>query len=352
MNRSEFLSSLKDELRRIPQVDRNEILYDYEEHFSIGLEQGKTEEEISMDLGDPRTIARQFNADIIENQDIDSKSFGNYLQNDSTYGHHVDETLSFSGDGITEIKIDCGSPNVRVSSIEGDEILAHLYGNTNSGSEDRYPRVYARRDNNRLVLKVNQPETFGISRSLENQELHLDVSIPKTYTADISVYTSSGNASIEGFSLNRLTGIASSGSLYVRSITAKECKFEASSGKIELNDLNSQDSEVNTSSGNITVNTITGNLKAVASSGTIFVAYNRFQSDIDVTTSSGKVEINLPESSEFLLSARASSGSIRNDFPLTDKGEDKHNSLKGIVGKGLNTINVRTSSGNINIVKR
>lgn len=63
MNKSKFLSTLKESLRGIDQNSQKEIMYDYEEHFSIGIENGKTEEEISAALGDPRTIASQYKLD-------------------------------------------------------------------------------------------------------------------------------------------------------------------------------------------------------------------------------------------------------------------------------------------------
>lgn len=60
MNKVEFLSALQQGLRSVPPEDRQEILYDYEEHFRIGMEEGKTDEEIAASLGDPRGIARAF----------------------------------------------------------------------------------------------------------------------------------------------------------------------------------------------------------------------------------------------------------------------------------------------------
>ena len=60
MNKKQFLSTLKESLRGIDEDSLREIMYDYEEHFSIGLENGKTEEEISSGLGDPRAIASQY----------------------------------------------------------------------------------------------------------------------------------------------------------------------------------------------------------------------------------------------------------------------------------------------------
>jgi uncharacterized membrane protein len=60
--------------------DRNEILYDYEEHFRIGMENGKTEEEISESLGDVKSIARQFMADYTVRQAETNASCGNIFK--------------------------------------------------------------------------------------------------------------------------------------------------------------------------------------------------------------------------------------------------------------------------------
>ncbi|MBF8983685.1 DUF1700 domain-containing protein [Lutibacter sp. B2] len=60
MNRKEFSSILRNELRDLPKNEIEEIVYDFEEHFTIGLESGKSEEEISKELGDPKKIAKSY----------------------------------------------------------------------------------------------------------------------------------------------------------------------------------------------------------------------------------------------------------------------------------------------------
>lgn len=60
MNKKEFLRVLRDELRHLTQSEIEEIVYDYEEHFIVGLERGKTEEEIAKELGDPKKIAKSY----------------------------------------------------------------------------------------------------------------------------------------------------------------------------------------------------------------------------------------------------------------------------------------------------
>ncbi|KNF07219.1 protein of unknown function DUF1700 [Gottschalkia purinilytica] len=60
MNKQEFLNKLYDNLKDIPEIEKREIMRDYEEHFHIGKERGLNEEEISRKLGDPEQIGKQY----------------------------------------------------------------------------------------------------------------------------------------------------------------------------------------------------------------------------------------------------------------------------------------------------
>ncbi|PEI92774.1 hypothetical protein CN679_10200 [Bacillus pseudomycoides] len=59
MNKEQFLRDLSGHLRKLSEEERQDILYDYEEHFQFGLEEGKTEVEIIKGLGSPKTIAKE-----------------------------------------------------------------------------------------------------------------------------------------------------------------------------------------------------------------------------------------------------------------------------------------------------
>lgn len=64
MNRDKFIKILRKELSGIPREDIEDIVYDYEEHFEIGIHKGKTEEEIARELGNPKNIAKSYRASI------------------------------------------------------------------------------------------------------------------------------------------------------------------------------------------------------------------------------------------------------------------------------------------------
>jgi len=60
MNKQDFINTLENKLSKLPKEEQEDILYDYEEHFQVGVESGKTEDEISASLGSPSTIAKQY----------------------------------------------------------------------------------------------------------------------------------------------------------------------------------------------------------------------------------------------------------------------------------------------------
>lgn len=62
MNKEGFIEILKFSLVNLPQDEIDDILYDYNEHFQIGINDGKTEEEICRELGDPKAIGKSYKA--------------------------------------------------------------------------------------------------------------------------------------------------------------------------------------------------------------------------------------------------------------------------------------------------
>lgn len=80
MNKWEYLEKLDELLKELPEEDRDDILSDYEEHFQIGLENGRTEEELSRALGDPKTVAKQVKAEYMISRAEDKPSAGSMME--------------------------------------------------------------------------------------------------------------------------------------------------------------------------------------------------------------------------------------------------------------------------------
>ncbi len=75
----EFLQQLNASLKRLSEKERADILKDYEEHFTFGLEEGKSEEEIVASLGSPAQIAKELLADYHIEKVTTSATTGNFF---------------------------------------------------------------------------------------------------------------------------------------------------------------------------------------------------------------------------------------------------------------------------------
>lgn len=77
MNRDEYLDLLRLYLNDLPADEIHDILLDYEEHFRIGISKGKTEEEISKELGSPRDIADNYKGSV-ETGFVENENHGGF----------------------------------------------------------------------------------------------------------------------------------------------------------------------------------------------------------------------------------------------------------------------------------
>jgi len=73
MKKKEFLEELDKILTEKKCPDKEDIIKDFEEHFVIGQEEGKSEEEIAKLLGNPSDIAEQFKEEIEEIEETKKK---------------------------------------------------------------------------------------------------------------------------------------------------------------------------------------------------------------------------------------------------------------------------------------
>ena len=80
MKKDEYIGKLTKLLRKLPKEEKQDIISDYEEHFMIGLEKGRTEEEISEALGNPKTLAKQIKAEYMVKRAEDKQSAGSMFE--------------------------------------------------------------------------------------------------------------------------------------------------------------------------------------------------------------------------------------------------------------------------------
>jgi len=80
MNKKEFTQMLRETLKGLPKEELEDVLSDYEEHFRIGMEDGRSEEELAAALGNPEKIAKQIKASYLVRMAESTISTGDVLK--------------------------------------------------------------------------------------------------------------------------------------------------------------------------------------------------------------------------------------------------------------------------------
>jgi len=79
MNRPQFLAGLRQGLSGLPQEEIDEIVDDYDTHFSDGLAAGRSEESVAAALGHPARLARELRAEAGLRRWEEKRSPGNFI---------------------------------------------------------------------------------------------------------------------------------------------------------------------------------------------------------------------------------------------------------------------------------
>ncbi|HEY5585777.1 MAG TPA: DUF4097 family beta strand repeat-containing protein [Ruminiclostridium sp.] len=340
---------------------------------------------------------------------IDIKDF-----KDNKYQYDVNEEKYFATGEIKDINIDSFLSDINIIESDDTKVKVHIYGKLYSKKKTEETPPVIELVEGTLNIKENRKSSisiginFNIGELFQRDEMKIDLFVPKGYSENIKIDSSSGNVKADPLSLKEFDIKTFSGDIELKDVTADTANFETSSGNINVANIQAIDIKINSfsgnndfksinadkvyienSSGNISLGTVeagkiagatfSGNITAdvikvddvemSTSSGRIRIEgatikkikcetfsgnitfNNASLNDSDIDATSGNVTITLIEGSEFALEANSSSGNVACDFPINITEKQGKHEIKGVVGKATNKMKINTFSGNINISK-
>lgn len=276
----------------------------------------------------------------------------------------INEEKSVSMEEINSIQVDMASEGVHIIRTEAsNQVKANFHGKAMQEI-----KLVSEIDNNTFFVKVQRKhENLPIY-----EDVVLDVYIPKEYTKDISIKMLSGDVKMDSLNLAKFTFNTASSKLKAESINAEKISITSSSGGINIKSIDTKDFkmvgkssainieeciakkvEIETSSGNIALKNSIGDFSLKSSSGKVLVDYKNFDDqNINIETSSGSVTLELPDTAEFLVEAKTSSGKFQSDFSIDTVGNTAKKKIEGQVGTKSNKVLLQTSSGSMKILKK
>jgi DUF4097 and DUF4098 domain-containing protein YvlB len=291
---------------------------------------------------------------------------------------HFDRILTVSGP--VHLEVSSGSGNVQITGGASGQVRIHGEVRISDwmwGSKDRLSEIIAHPP----VEQSGSVIRIGAERDAErNVSISYTIEVPEQTEVESSVgsgnqlvrkirgparlTTGSGNLVAEAIHDDAQL-VSGSGTIRANSVGG-ELRATSGSGTIDLTDVHG-DIRTTTGSGTITIAQPSGRITAKTGSGSITIrgASNSLTArtgsgslNIDgnpppnsfweLHTSSGSVNLGVPQNASFRLSASVRGGSINAQIPIVIEEQSRHE-LRARVGSGAARIEVQTSSGSIHI---
>ena len=282
---------------------------------------------------------------------------------------------------VTKINLDYVSGDVTINTADTDKVSVKETANCSL------------KDPQKVHTWVNEGTLYvRFCQSLKkvnftNIKKNLELTLPSSQDLDdVIVEISSGDLNMSGVATAGLNARLSSGDANL-DIAGKKVQIKVSSGDIALTEKGENESvDINSSSGKVIVkqNGSCGSMNIRSSSGNVTADVDKI-SKMDISVSSGHIEVTgneitelnsrsssghntfelgsapktstiksssgwvkvyLPENSDITINAKISSGSFNSELPFTKNGKEYTS------GNGSSTMDIKVSSGNVDICKK
>ena len=283
----------------------------------------------------------------------------------------IEKSFTVTPGGWLDLETDKGSIEVRTSFDPRVDVQVDLHADTSSDKKarkilDKFIVDIAQVENGiRIEARFDSEDSSFWDRDRKRLKVRFVIQVPQQYNLNLNTSGGSINITdIEGEVNSRTSG----GSLRFGNITGS-LDARTSGGSIRLKNC-SGPADVQTSGGSIKITKASGPVNARTSGGSIQV--DELMGAIDARTSGGSIEAYIsqqPNASCSLktsggsinvylvhdvgldVDAKTSGGSVSTDFPVTVMGELKRSELKGKINAGGPQMYLRTSGGNIRLLK-
>ncbi|MGE8203351.1 LiaG family protein [Heyndrickxia sp. NPDC080065] len=252
------------------------------------------------------------------------------------------EAQSESMKNIKTIDVDISSQDVKIIPENREDLQAKLEGKG---------KLIVNRSGDTVHIKVKRKWFEGIRFWSKSG---LKIYIPKDYDQNVDLTLGSGRIRMSGPSkdhpmkLKDVNVDMGSGLMELENLDVLRFQHKGSSGKASFHALAAKIGTIKMGSGVVDVSGYKGKLETKLSSGKLDIQMDELNDSVDIKVNSGLVKLELPKEADFTLNGTVGSGWISCDLPLKSRESGNHK-VNGIHGTGEHQINVKVSSGKVDI---
>ncbi|MBN2020804.1 MAG: DUF4097 family beta strand repeat protein [Sedimentisphaerales bacterium] len=240
------------------------------------------------------------------------------------------EQLSAPMAGIEQIKVDTsfGSVTVIGSNTTESKVITKITGNAPTKEEAKQlaeqTKITLEPQGKILVFRVDKPHL----KKNRNIGVAYDIAVPTKTGIDCK--TSFGTIKLKNITED-VVARTSFGEIDAENIVGK-MHLDTSHGQVDCENITSGDFWAKTSFGKVKIS---------------FSDACPADMKVKIETSFGEIEADIPASFAGDITVGTSFGGIRTDLPITVKGEIGKTRLKGTIGAGAGSLDLKTSFGNV-----
>jgi hypothetical protein len=258
------------------------------------------------------------------------------------------------------LKLDASSGNIEISTWDKNEVYVKISGNNRAKEKTEF--TFSNDENMVEITAKTKSSFFGWNKGIK---LKFDIKLPKNFNPE--THTSGGNIKLEGLNGNPDLK-TSGGNIYVKN-SSGNIRTNTSGGEIRVENV-SGSMKLSTSGGNISANNFNGNFDARTSGGNIKLAgndskiyaetsggdikldYKGQNKGIELNTSGGDIDINLPADINAAANLSSSGGRISCDFKGNNAVKVSSSKFEADINNGGNPLYAKTSGGDIEVSKK
>lgn len=205
---------------------------------------------------------------------------------------------------------------------------------------------------NRVELRTH------LLQNVNPQEGQIDYDVQVPADAMVNVRTATGSLSAQGLQ-GDVVLVADAGNVDARNLSNGYVHIKTLNGPVSLANISNGQLDVTSVGGDINMNAVTGSRVSVNTASGKIVYVGDFGGDGDYTLSnhSGDIDVTLPQNASVDITARSVTGSVQNDFPLSQKthtsfAATQGRSFAGTSNSAGSSVQLRSFSGKIRLKKQ
>lgn len=271
-------------------------------------------------------------------------SFINFGGNYMTYD--IKQEKKLTARGINDLTANMSVGTINLLPENRNDIVVNLYGSVEAGDGYKVPELDCSINGDKIAIEVRNKQ---YSMDIRNSKITLDIHIPSSYSKSITLKSITGDINAGNMTLNNLDCKTTTGNISANNIKAEIFNTSCTTGDIDTTNITCKSSTSNVITGSIKLHKFTGELKGSIITGDIYAEISKLAGNIDLSSTTGSLKLQLPDDAEFSIKAKASIGDVSCSFPVSSSRSQMSKEVEGTIGSGKYNIILDITTGDIKI---